>query len=137
MFRFNIPGLASVKKLVQKSDKTSPNVEIEPPKGPPPARVENPWQDDLEKLVSDNLKRKDVRLEHDQAVQSGLPIDQLMVEEGKKEPSAEPAPPKRTMDGTVTDVKVWWGDALAPWADHKGKLRTENADTRAHRRWFK
>jgi len=134
MFRFNIPTLASVKKLVQKSDKTLP-VEIEPPKAPPP-RIENPWQDDLDKLVNDTLKRKDTRLEHDQAVQSGLPIDQLMQEE-KKEESAEPAPPKRVMDGTVTDVKVWWGDSLAPWADHKGKVRQENADSKAHRRWFR
>jgi len=137
MFRFNIPGLASVKKLVQKNGKSSPIVEIEPAKAPPsPPRIENPWQDDLEKLVSDTLKRKDVRIEHDQAVQSGLPIDQLMEEE-KKEASPEPAPPKRTMDGTVTDVKVWWGDSLAPWADHKGKARQENPDKMAHRRWFR
>src|SRR5271168_2703397 len=88
MFRFNIPSLAGVKKLVQKNGKSSPNVEIEPPKAPV-SWIENPWQDDLEKLVSDTLKRKDVRLEHDQVVQSGLPIDQLMEEE-KKEPTAEP-----------------------------------------------
>jgi hypothetical protein len=135
MFRFNIPSLASVKKLVQKNGQTSPNVEIEPPRAPV-TRIENPWQDDLEKLVTDTLKRKDVRLEHDQVVQTGLPIDQLMEEE-KKETTAEPAPIKRTMDGTVTDVKVWWGDALAPWTDHKGKGRLENADSKAHKRWFR
>jgi hypothetical protein len=136
MFRFNIPSLASVKKLVQKNDKTSPTVEIAAPK-PVPARVENPWQDDLDKLVSDTLKRKDVRLEHDQAVQSGLPIDKLMVEE-QKQTSAPAEPTKRAADPTVTDVKVWWGDALAPWSDHtRNGAREANPDAKAHRRWFR
>src|SRR5271170_7766963 len=98
MFRFNIPSLASVKKLVQKNEKNAPVVEIEAPK-PVPARVDNPWQDDLDKLVTDTLKRKDVRLEHDQVVQSGLPIDKLMVEEEKKQTSS-PEQPKRAADPT-------------------------------------
>jgi len=137
MFRFNLPNLASVKKLVHRSDRTSPTVNIEAPK-PVITRPDNPWQDDLEKLVTDTLKRKDVRLEHDQAVQSGLPIDQLLEENEKKEPVPGVEPTRRLSDPTVTDVKVWWGDALSPWSDHtrSGKRQT-NPDARAHSRWFK
>jgi hypothetical protein len=141
MFRFSLPILDSIKKqvlkkLVQRNNKTSPTAGIEEPivGGP---RVCNPWQDDLDKLVCDTLKRRDTRLEHDQAVQRGLPIDELMVEEKPAETEKPAEPTRRVMDGTVTDVKAWWGDALAPWTDHTRKARQENPDGKTHRRWFR
>jgi hypothetical protein len=136
MFRLSLPSLASIKKLVQRKCKTNSAIDLQEPRVGGP-RVSNPWQDDLDKLVCDTLKRRDTKLEHDQAVQSGLPIDELM-EEGQPTAEAEkPAEPtRRVMDGTVTDVKAWWGDALAPWTDHTRKARQDNPDGKPHRRWF-
>jgi hypothetical protein len=46
---------------------------------------------------------------------------------------------RRTADGTVTDLKGWWGDAVATWNLETNGKNIDTSDQRHHTRsakWF-
>jgi len=136
MFRINLPHLFSVKKPAQKQAPPSPIVEIEQPRNKAP-KADLDWKQDLDQLVVDNLKRKDAQREIRHATQQGLPVQALLDQQAIVQEEKEK--PKRTMDGTVNDIKIWWGEALTPWNSSMARnlnSQKETPTTKAHKRWF-
>jgi hypothetical protein len=136
MFRFNFPKLFSVKQPVKPEPDYLANIPETPHKAAIP---ENVWKDDLDKLVVDKLKRLDAQIEYEMAEQSGLPVKALLAEDEDQETSDQKERPKRASDGTVNDIKVWWGEALTPW--NSSAIRDldsskETSGTKAHKHWF-
>ncbi len=114
----------------------SPIVEIKEPRSNPQL-ANSDWKQDLDKLVVDNLKRKDAQLGFQQAAQLGLSA-QVLLEEAVPAQEARGSS-KRTADNTVTDVKIWWGEALTPWNASMARdlhAQKQTPDTVAHKRWF-
>jgi hypothetical protein len=136
MFRINLPHLFKVKKPAQKQGKPSPIVKIKESGNEAP-KADLDWKQDLDQLVVDNLKRKDAQLEIQHATQQGLPVQALLDE--KALPKEEKEQQKRTTDGTVNDIKIWWGEALTPWNASMVRdlnSKKETPTTKAHKRWF-
>jgi hypothetical protein len=101
----------------------------------------NPWEADLARLANER-KNEVVSIttakEHDEITQL---VNDLAKAVKKDESAIHPPEPKlrRAGDGTVTDLKSWWGDSLATWDPDTDGKNVTSADTRNKARqvkWF-
>jgi hypothetical protein len=129
--------LNNLKQLFKPEQKLEPEPETE--EVHLTARVDNPWQEELDRLVANrNEPRKD---QESDAIKSELTNLTGMAQEARDQARAECSKKaKRSGDGTVTDLKAWWGESVVTWdpdiADtlYSNQHRPEN---RGHRRWFR
>lgn len=100
----------------------------------------NPWEADLARLA--NERKNDVvsvttPKEHDEITQLVNDLAKAV----KKDETALGQPeqkPRRAGDGTVHDLKSWWGDSLATWdPDLNGKNVHNDQRNKARQvKWF-
>jgi len=95
-------------------------------------RVANPWQEQLDELVANRFQPKDNFSEPVNEQLSNL--TQMAQEEQQKVARKS----KRSGDGTVTDLKAWWGESVATWdPELANTVDTEQRHrTRGLKRWF-
>ncbi|RTL46144.1 MAG: hypothetical protein EKK48_02065 [Candidatus Melainabacteria bacterium] len=101
----------------------------------------NPWEADLMRLANER-KNEVISVttpkEHDEITQLVNDLAKAV----KKEETALQQPadqkPKRAGDGTVHDLKSWWGDSLATWdPDVNGKNVHNDQRNKARQvKWF-
>jgi hypothetical protein len=100
----------------------------------------NPWEADLARLANER-KNEIVSVtsakEHDEITQL---VNDLAKAVKKDETALQPQEPKprRAGDGTVHDLKSWWGDSLATWdPDIDGKNVQNDQRNKARQvKWF-
>ena len=100
----------------------------------------NPWEADLARLANER-KNEIVSVttpkEHDEITAL---VQDLAKAVKKDETALQPAEPKprRAGDGTVHDLKSWWGDALATWdPEIDGKnVHNDNRNKARQVKWF-
>lgn len=102
--------------------------------------VVNPWEADLARLAQE---RKNEVLsvttpkEHDEITQL---VNDLAKAVKKEDTALQPQEPKprRAGDGTVHDLKSWWGDSLATWdPDIDGKnVQNDQRNKSRQVKWF-
>jgi hypothetical protein len=117
--------------------KPDQHLEPSPPPEPEPlhmaARIANPWQEELDQLVANRFQPKENFAEPINAQLSNL---SRLAEEVQQKALEKP---KRTSDGTVTDLKAWWGESVATWdPDLANTVDTieQKPQSRALKRWF-
>lgn len=105
--------------------------------------VTNPWEADLQRLA--NERKSEVLSittpkEHDEITQLVQDLAKAVKkDESAIHPPADEPKPRRAGDGTVHDLKSWWGDSLATWDPDTDGKNVNNADTRNKARqvkWF-
>lgn len=97
------------------------------------ARVANPWQDELDRLVADRFQPKEGFAEPINEQLSNL----AQIAQQEQEKVAKKAP--RNGDGTVTDLKAWWGEAVVTWDPELAKTldtSEQKPQSRGIKRWF-
>lgn len=102
--------------------------------------VVNPWEADLARLAQE---RKNEVLsvttpkEHDEITQL---VNDLAKAVKKEDTALQPqeTKPRRAGDGTVHDLKSWWGDSLATWdPDIDGKnVQNDQRNKSRQVKWF-
>lgn len=100
----------------------------------------NPWEADLARLA--NERKNEVLSvttpkEHDEITQL---VNDLAKAVKKDETALQPQEqkPRRAGDGTVHDLKSWWGDSLATWdPDIDGKnVQNDQRNKSRQVKWF-
>ncbi|HEY9731482.1 MAG TPA: hypothetical protein V6C89_06195 [Drouetiella sp.] len=106
----------------------------------PHAAAVNPWEADLARLANER-KNEIVSVttpkEHDEITQLVNDLARAV----KKDETALQQPaekPRRAGDGTVHDLKSWWGDSLATWdPDLNGKnVQNDQRNKVRQAKWF-
>jgi hypothetical protein len=103
------------------------------------ARIQNPWQEELDRLVANRLDtRKDPGAE---VVKTELSDLTDMARQARDQAHAECSKKaKRSGDGTVTDLKAWWGESVVTWDPDIADTLYSNQqkpESRAVKRWFR
>ncbi len=105
--------------------------------GPTP----NPWEADLARLAQERKAdgpQVTTAQEHDEIAQL---VNELSKAVKKDESALHPpaAKPRRAGDGTVTDLKSWWGDSVATWdpdIDGKNVTSSDQRNKARQAKWF-
>ena len=126
--------LNNLKRLFKPDQQLEPaQSESEPETVHMAARIANPWQDELDRLVANRFQPKDNFSEPINAQLSNL---NQMAQEVQQKASHKA---KRSGDGTVTDLKAWWGESVATWdpdlADTVDTIE-QKQKARTLKRWF-
>jgi hypothetical protein len=125
--------LNNLKRLFKPDQQLEPKIEPEPEQVHVAARVANPWQDQLDQLVANRFQPKESFSE---------PINEQLTNlaqmaQAEQQKAARKA--KRSGDGTVTDLKAWWGESVATWdPEIAGSVDTIEQKRKAQtlKRWF-
>jgi len=103
------------------------------------SRVTNPWQEELDRLVADRAQGKSRFTEPVNEQLSNLTDIAKEERQALEEAAKANAKLKRTGDGTVSDLRVWWGESVVTWdPDLINTLDSSEQRPlrRAIRRWF-
>ncbi len=80
----------------------------------------NPWQTDLYRLAKERGLEGEL-LSKDETVNTQLQELKESVIEAKADADSDSDKPKRKTSETATDMKAWWGQAVATWDPADGK----------------
>jgi hypothetical protein len=136
MFRLNLPQVFSIKTISKLfgNRQTEPLEEVTVH----PVRVNNPWQDDLDRLVQDRFQRTNQPEEIEECIAEMTDTCTQMKEYSKAHILEEEKQRRlNTTRDTVHDLKAWWGDSLSAWEPETQQDNPEQKSRqRAIQRWF-
>ncbi|PWT96459.1 MAG: hypothetical protein C5B53_09635 [Candidatus Melainabacteria bacterium] len=123
--------LNNLKRLFKPDQQLEAKPEPEPEQVHVAARIANPWQDELDRLVANRFQPK----EFSEPINEQLSNLTQMAQEVQQKVARKA---KRSGDGTVTDLKAWWGESVATWDPEIGSADTmeQKSKTRTLKRWF-
>lgn len=126
--------LNNLKRLFKPDQQLEPKQDPEPEQIHVAARVANPWQEELDRLVANRFQPKE---NFSEPINEQLSNLTQIAQDAQQKAAQKKA--KRSGDGTVTDLKAWWGESVATWdPELAGTVDTseQKSKMRSLKRWF-